>query len=296
MRKRIFKCAALVAVIVLMSIATLGCKVSTNTKVLSSKTKQVSNNKDNDNMLLGNPSNAKADVKFPDNYLISKKQYTLSYSKSKEEPNWVSWHLDSSNIGSASRENNFRKDDLLPADWYKVIPDDYKNSGFDKGHMCPSADRTSSAEDNSATFLMDNMIPQAPKNNQIVWEKLEEYTRSLVKKGNEIYIISGSSGKGGTGSKGYKTTIGNGVVVPATIWKVIVVLSDGDNDISRINESTRVIAVSIPNTQDCASKPWADYRVNVDSIESLTGYDFLSNVSVNVQNKVESHIGSEQIK
>ena len=250
---------------------------------------------DNDNLLLGNPSNAKPDTKISNNYLESKKQYISSYNNSKKTPNWVSWHLNSDNIGNVQRKNDFRPDTSLPSSWYKVTPNDYKNSGFDKGHMCPSADRTSSAEDNSSTFLMSNMIPQAPKNNQIVWEKLESYTRALVSKGNEVYIISGPYGRGGAGSKGYKTTIGKGITVPSSTWKIIVILKNGNNDIRRINSSTRVIAVSVPNNQDCSNKPWKSYRVSVDSIESSTGYDFLSNISSNIQNVLESHVDKELV-
>jgi hypothetical protein len=58
---------------------------------------------------------------------------------------------------------------------YRVRPTDYAGAGFDRGHLCPSADRTSSAADNSATFLMSNMIPQAPNLNRNTWENLESY-------------------------------------------------------------------------------------------------------------------------
>jgi endonuclease G, mitochondrial len=269
-----------------------------NIKTSSQKDKKqtsLPNKEDNSNLLLGNPSNAKTDVNAPNNYLVLKKQYTLSYDDSEKTPNWVSWHVNSDDLGNASREDDFREDNTLPATWDKVDSTGYKNSGFDRGHMCPSADRTSSKDNNSATFFMDNMIPQAPNNNRITWVKLESYTRKLVKKNNEVYIIAGTYGKGGTGSKGYKTTIGNGIVVPSRIWKVVIILENGDNDIKRINSYTRVIAVSIPNNQDCANKSWTDYRVSVDSIESSTGYDFLSNVPVSIQDKIESRVDNKPV-
>jgi endonuclease G len=245
---------------------------------------------DNDNMGLGNPSGATTSTSNSTNYLMVKPQYDLSYNNSKHEPNWVSWHLGASDLGSTPRQDDFRADTTLPSGWYQVTATEFSGSGFDRGHMCPSGDRTSSVTNNSATFLMTNMIPQAPNNNEITWESLEAYARSLVSAGNELYIISGGYGSGGTGSNGYMTTVGNGVVVPAKTWKVIVVLPNGNNDISRITTSTRVIAVLMPNDQTTSSHPWGYYRVSVDSIESLTGYNFLSSVPSTVQNVIEANV------
>ncbi|MFB7138418.1 DNA/RNA non-specific endonuclease [Gottfriedia sp. NPDC056225] len=245
---------------------------------------------DNDHLGLGNPSGATSNTSNSNNYLMVKPQYDLSYNNSKHEPNWVSWHIGSSDLGSAARQDDFRADTTLPLGWYQVTTSEFSGSGFDRGHMCPSADRTSTVANNSATFLMSNMIPQAPNNNEVTWANLEDYSRSLVSAGNELYVISGGYGSGGTGSNGYKTTVGNGVVVPAQTWKVIVVLPNGSNDISRVTSSTRIIAVLLPNDQTASSHPWSYYRVSVDSIESLTGYDFLSSVPASVQNAIESKV------
>ncbi|MEH7451393.1 DNA/RNA non-specific endonuclease [Gottfriedia acidiceleris] len=245
---------------------------------------------DNDHIGLGNPSGATNNISNSNNYLMVKPQYDLSYNNSKHEPNWVSWHVGSSDLGSVARQDDFRADTTLPSGWYQVTASEFSGSGFDRGHMCPSADRTSTVANNSATFLMSNMIPQAPNNNEITWANLEEYSRSLVSAGNELYVISGGYGSGGTGSNGYKTTVGNGVVVPAKTWKVIVVLPNGNNDLSRVTASTRVIAVVLPNDQTTSSHPWSYYRVSVDSIESMTGYDFLSLVPANVQSAVEASV------
>jgi len=220
-----------------------------------------------------------------------KPQYALSHNNSKLTCNWVSWYLSSAWIGSAPRQDDFRGDNTLPSSWVWVGGTDYSGSGFDRGHMCPSADRTGSITDNSATFLMTNMVPQAPNNNRITWANLENYCRKLVDAGNELYIISGPWGQGGTGSAGYKTTISTkNITVPAYVWKIIVVLPVGSNDVSRITTSTRVIAVWMPNTQTISSQPWGYYRTTVDYIESKTGYDFLSNVPSSIQSVIESKI------
>jgi endonuclease G len=114
-----------------------------------------------DNLAMGNPSGAVTDVNSPSNYLIVKDQYALSYHRDRGTPNWVSWHLNKGWLGDAPRQDNFTSDNTLPAGWFRADAASYSGSGFDRGHNCPSADRTSSVTDNSATFLMTNMIPQA---------------------------------------------------------------------------------------------------------------------------------------
>jgi endonuclease G, mitochondrial len=243
-----------------------------------------------EHLTLGNPSGATTDASRPTNYLLEKPQYALSYHRDRAIPNWVSWHLSADWLGAAARQDDFRPDDALPAGWYRPGASSYSGSGFDRGHQCPSADRTRSVADNSATFLMSNMAPQAPNNNQRTWAALEDYCRTLVGQGNELYIICGSYGTGGKGSNGTATTVDQGrVTVPARFWKVVVVLSPGNDDASRVSGSTRVIAVNMPNDNGLSSS-WGTYRTSVDAIEQATGYDLLSAVKASVQNAVEAQV------
>ncbi len=245
-----------------------------------------------DNLALGNPSKAVANTSTPNNYLLTKNAYTLSYNKSKNIANWVSWHLSKAWKGDAARQNNFRPDNTLPAGWYQVTPRDYSDAGFDRGHLCPSDDRDGSPEENQETFFMTNMVPQAPENNRGIWKHLEEYTRTLIDQGNELYILAGTLGEGGTGSNGSAKAIGknNNILVPASIWKIIVVLPVGDKDVARINAKTRVIAVNMPNQNAIGADDWKKYRTSVDELERLTGYDFLSNVPTSVQAVIEAGV------
>lgn len=175
-------------------------------------------------LLLGNPSGATATVTTPDNYLLVKPQYIVSYNNSKGTPNWVSWQLNKSWLGTTDRQNNFRPDDTLPTNFARVIPTIYAGSGYDKGHVVPSADRSLTVEDNSSTFLMTNMVPQTPDNNRRTWEGLEQYSRELVtKEGKELYIIAGPLGSQGQPLKGK-------VTIPASTWKVVVVVAGGVAD------------------------------------------------------------------
>jgi endonuclease G len=248
---------------------------------------------DDDNMLMGNPSGATADVSNYTNYLMVKTYYAMSYHRDRGTPNWVCWHIKSSDIGSTARQDDFRADATLPSGWYQVGSTSFSGSGFDRGHNCPSGDRTSSVAANSATFLMSNMIPQAPNNNQQTWANLESYTRTLVSAGNEVFVIMGSYGTGGTGSNGTVNTIDNGhVTVPNRVWKVIVVMSNGSNDLSRVTTSTRVIAINTPNI-NTTNSDWKTYRTSVDAIESATGYNLLSNVSSTIQSVIEAQVDSQ---
>ena len=243
----------------------------------------------NINLTMGNPSNATPSISNPDNYLLEKQQYVISYNRTQGKSNWVSWYLSSASIGSAPRQNDFRPDPSLPMGWYQVTSTDYTGSGFDRGHMTPSGDRTATIPDNSATFFMTNMIPQAPDNNQGPWEQLESYLRSQLSSNQEIYIISGSYGIGGTGSNGLTNTIAGGkVTVPSQTYKIAVILPVGTDDINRVTTATRVIAIIMPNTQGIRTNDWRIYRTSVDAIEAATGYNFLSNIPTNIQDTIEA--------
>ena len=226
-----------------------------------------------EHLTLGNPSNASQDN--PDNFLIERSQYALSYSKSRNVLNWASWRVDNQWLGSIDRQDDFRPDGGLPKEFYQATPGDYRRSGYDRGHMVPSGDRTDTAQDNSATFLMTNIFPQASDNNRGPWKDLEQYGRDLIyQDGKALYIVGGVYGS--------KKRVGK-VTVPGRVWKVIVVLDGVDGEISR---GTEVIAVDMPNS-DRIEADWQTYRTTVDRIEIATGYDLLSEVPESIQAAIE---------
>ncbi len=234
-----------------------------------------------DPLLFGNPSNATPDIANENNYLMEKPPYSLSYNRGKAAPNWTAWRLDSSWIGSTPRQDDFRPDTSLPGSWYQVLDTDYSGSGYDRGHMCPSGDRTNSIPNNSATFLMTNMVPQIAANNQGPWEEFESYCRILAGQGNEIYIMSGPAGNIGTIAQGR-------VVVPAVTWKVVLVIPNGANDLQRVSKSTRAFGIIVPNQPPLdINAPWRNFRVPVDAVENLTGFDFLTAIPKNTQELIE---------
>lgn len=246
-----------------------------------------------DNLLLGNPSGATSDPANATNYLLVRPQFTSGYNATRGIPVWTSWHVGRGDLGQSPRQNDFRPDPGLPRQFYQVSPQSYAGTGFDKGHNCPSGDRTATLDDNSATFLMSNMVPQAPHNNQQTWAHLEEYTRAQVARGLEAYVLMGSYGRGGTGKNGFAQTLDQGrVTVPAHIWKVVVILPEGDNDLQRIAAGqARVVAVDTPNDNGL-SPDWKQYLTSVDKIEAASGLDLLSALPPAVQAQLQKVVDS----
>ncbi|MCR4952581.1 MAG: DNA/RNA non-specific endonuclease [Treponema sp.] len=256
---------------------------------------------ENQPLFFGNPTDAIGENSSDENYLMVKPQYTLSYNTKTLCPNWVAWHLDSSDIGPSDRMNDFRPDPELPGDWHAIRKADYhyNSYGFDRGHVCPSADRTATKEDNSMTFLMTNMVPQSPDNNRVIWMHFENYERTLVAQGNEVYIIAGPYGTGGTSSKGtfdsisVKTRDGGRVEmnVPAYTWKVLIAIPEGTDDLNRIDEDATVIAINVPNQMGMGKTgDWEQFLCSIDYIEALTGYDFFELLPDKIEENLESKV------
>jgi endonuclease G, mitochondrial len=250
-------------------------------------------------LLMGNPSQARTDPTQKNNFLMNKAFFALAYNDSTGTPNWVSWHLTKPNFGDAPRKRKFDPDTTLPNGFTRITHDDYTNSGFDRGHMCPHSDRDKTTEMSFATFVMTNIVPQSNENNAGAWNQLELYARFLVtEQGKELYIIAGPQGIRGEGRQGFKSKIAGGkVTVPNKVWKVIMVLdaNNDDNDIARVDENTRLIAVIMPNDRSVPSTNWWQYRVSVKEVEELTGYTFFENVPATIINPIKEEVDAEFI-
>ncbi|MCU0658993.1 MAG: DNA/RNA non-specific endonuclease [Polyangiaceae bacterium] len=218
-----------------------------------------------------------------DDHLMVKPQYALSYSKRLNNPNWVSWNLDANYFGDTPRfKGKFMPDDSLPAGFYRVRHDDYTNSGFDRGHLVRSEERTKSPADNEATFLTVNILPQYHDLNAGPWLRLEEYCQRLAQKEKkELFIIAG-----GVFAK-KPQTIGKGVAVPDSTYKIVVIL-DRNQSIEHVTPQTRVIAVSMPNKEGISRDDWGKYRTTVAELEKATRYNFLSDLPESLQQTLET--------
>lgn len=228
-------------------------------------------------MQLGNPSGATANAADHAHYLIQRAQYAMDYCDTQRTPNWVSWDLTSDDVGSSGR-GSFSVDTNLPVGFTLVATTAYSGSGYDRGHMCPSGDRTITVADNDVTFYMTNMVPQTPDNNQGVWASFESYCRTLASAGNEVLIICGPSDFS-------SAAVASGVKIPGAVWKIAVVVPAGTGTaLSRITTGTRVIAIKIPNIAGVRSDPWQNYLTSPALIEASLGYNFFSGLPASVSN------------
>jgi endonuclease G len=230
----------------------------------------------NDHLLLGNPDGATVNPAQADRYLVLRSGFVASYNNTLRYPNWVSWRLSKADIGDIDR-GNFTPDKGLPEGFVQVTPSDYTGSGYDRGHNCPSKDRTRTREDNDGVFLMTNITPQTHDMNAGPWEDLESDCRKLAQAGNELYIVCGH-GQSGT----YQTIGKNKVAVPQWGWKVVIALPEkGGDDKARMAQA-QVIAIRVPNTRGILSDEWTKYATTPAQIEQATGLRFFTDLAPEV--------------
>lgn len=143
--------------------------------------------------------------------------YAVAFSGVSRTPVWSAEHLTARRVdeaGQLKRKNSFHAEEQLPADDRSELAD-YARSGFDRGHMAPNGDMpTENAQHES--FSLANMIPQNPKNNQILWEGIEEATRELAREDREIYVVTGPIFEGSNLKR-----INGRVLVPTSVYKAI---------------------------------------------------------------------------
>lgn len=187
--------------------------------------------------------------------------YTICFDSSSRIPKWVSWNTNKNDYGKAPRVDNFHHDDRLPV--AQASDRDYLRSGFDRGHVVPSAERTSSAAANFETFSYLNMMPQTHSLNAGPWYRLEHEIKMFVneKSGNEVYVSAGPIFKINS------RRIGDGVVIPDFTWKGVVFMNAG--------KIVRTSFVVMP--QDASIKqPWKLYEVKREKLESTIGFKLFS--------------------
>ncbi|MDP3238259.1 MAG: DNA/RNA non-specific endonuclease [Myxococcales bacterium] len=221
-----------------------------------------------------------------DRWLLVKPQFVLSYDTLRKTPRWVSWRLDTSWLGTATRASSFRRDAQLPTTAGQARDEDFRNSGFERGHLCPSADRTNTDPDNDATFVFTNVVPQTRASNGGTWATLEDEARAQARLGKTVFLVAGPVF--GVTSQ----FIGAGVPVPTATFKIAVIVDGPVGLVPPVTTSTRVIAVLVPNTTS-VSGSWRSFRVSVRSIEQATGFDFLADVPRAVQDVVETRVDAE---
>ncbi len=224
-----------------------------------------------------------------DDFIVTRPEFTASYSYVRNTPNWVAYNLEASHIaGAVDRCDCFTHDPKLPATFQVIKTSDYTGAGafagygIDRGHLARSFDRTAAAYDNAQTYLLSNIVPQANAVNTGQWAQLENYLGSLATAQNkELYIIAGVAGNIGT-------LKGEGkVVIPAKVWKIAVIM-DRDKGLANVTKPSdlQILAVIADNTP-AGNTPWSTWETTVDAIEALSGYDFLAMLPNNIEAVVE---------
>lgn len=204
------------------------------------------------------------------------KHYALSYNEDAEQADWVAYILtaDQLNKDWNDRVDNFRPDPAIRTG--SATPNDYKGSGYDRGHLVPAADMAFDAEAMDETFMMSNITPQARNFNQGIWRELEEVTRDWGKKFKRLYIVSGPvlarEPKGYIGKE-------NKVAIPAAYYRVILDLDEPE---------TKAIGFLMDN--EVSYEPMFKYAVSVDEVEAATGINFFPDLMpADVEKRLEAN-------
>lgn len=225
---------------------------------------------------IGNTSfnpNIKYGIPFNSDIIINKSQYVIGYNKTNNTADWVSWELNKSWLGDAKRNNVFISDNSLPINYTKITSNDYTNSGYDRGHMTNSEDRTNSQINNNATFVLSNILPQKADNNRGPWKYLEEFCRQYIKNDSNysLYIVSGPIGSLGK--------IKNKLNIPNSFYKTVLIEYKG--------KPIKGFAVIIPNINGIINNNWKNYIVSIRNVETITKYNFYSNLDKKTQDLIE---------
>jgi len=214
--------------------------------------------------------------------VLKKKFYVILFDTTTLVPEWVTYHLTKEDLqGNANRADTFRPDPDLPKGNRSEL-EDYKNSGFDRGHMAPAADFKRSDEAMSETFFLSNMAPQRPKLNQITWSHLENEVRTLTKKHGSIWIFTGPLYLDSVNHKSEpKDYVGpHNVAVPTHFFKVILCEhSDGQRE---------MFAFIMKNQLEKLPGASMDYAVTVRQVEELSGLNFFHRLPDDEETRLET--------
>lgn len=203
--------------------------------------------------------------------LLYRVGYKVSYNIRTRQPNWVAWHLTAEHVdGDVPRDNSYYEDEEVPNP--RATNEDYRGSGWSKGHMCPAGDNKWSELAMRESNLLTNICPQDRSLNSGVWNKIEQDCRRWAKKYGDVYIVCGPIFL----NREHETFGRNKVVVPEAFFKVILCLQG----------KPKAIGFVIRNND---GKKKRDQFINtVDDVERITGFDFFPSLPDDVEDSVEA--------
>ena len=199
--------------------------------------------------------------------------YTLSYNPAFHVANWVAYELTKDEtVPVVKRINRFVPDPMVTSG--SASNNDYKGSGYDRGHLAPAADMCYSYQAMTESFYLSNITPQDPGFNRGIWAKLEGQVRQWAVDDEAVYVVTGPVLIKGLPRIGYDR-----ITVPALFYKVIL-----DYTLPEI----KGIGFIIPNSG--SHEPLQSYAVTIDSVEKLTGTDFFYQLPADQQRVFESRV------
>lgn len=203
--------------------------------------------------------------------ILRRAGYTTEYDASNKIPRWVAWCLTSNHVtGSYKRDGKkFMEDEDVPAP--RATHFDYIQSGYDRGHMCPSGDCKWSELAQEQSFLLTNICPQNPNLNRGDWNELEQQCRAWAEKYGAVYIVCGPV----LMNSRHKRIGKNKVTVPEAFFKVVL----------RMEPEPCAIGFIYRNTD--GDRPKDSYVNSVDQVERITKLDFFHNLPDEIENKIE---------
>ena len=208
--------------------------------------------------------------------VLEKSNYTVSFNRETNLPNWVAWSITSEElIERESRTNNFQPDPELPVH-EAVTTDDYKNSGYDRGHMCPAADNKYHWRAMDESFYMTNICPQNHNLNAGVWSTLEQQCRRWAHGDTVVHIVCGPILYDGAKSRYIGTK--HLVRVPDAFFKVVLVGYE--------QGTPQGIGFIFENK--AGKKAISHYVCTINEVENITGFDFFPLMEDVVEERVES--------
>lgn len=205
-----------------------------------------------------------------DDILLDKRGFTISYNGVRNVPNWVAWRLVAGDLGQVERQESFRSDAALPSNVLRVSDNDYLSVDYQRGHLCPSADRNATESKNRETFLLTNVAPQISSLNEGAWKELEAYSRGQALLGRTVYQVAGPIFDAST-----PETIGRGVQIPSAFFKIVVSYPAGATSLED-GPDVRVLSIIIDNKRTRTRHMSADQLTTVRNVQARTGYTFFS--------------------
>ncbi|MCK5824855.1 MAG: DNA/RNA non-specific endonuclease [Ichthyobacteriaceae bacterium] len=204
--------------------------------------------------------------------IIKHQYYTLSYNEKHEQAEWVAYKLTSKSItGGIKRKDDFRPDPLVSTSSASL--NDYRKSGYDRGHLAPAGSMKANKLAMSESFFMSNMSPQKPSFNRGIWKRLETKVRYWVATNDSVFVVTGPILDNPLGYIGR-----NKVSIPRAYYKTILGYKNGE---------AKGLAFIMPNEK--SGKSLYSFKTSIDEVEKITGIDFYYNLDDATENRVEAN-------